>query len=224
MPRAWAVAQHAPHEGPGLLTGVLADAGVEARVHRLDLDDRLPDSEALGAVVVMGGAMGVHDDDAWLEAEREWLAHAVRSEVPVLAICLGAQQLAASLGAPVSTGPAPEIGTGSVELSDLGRADPLLGPEGETLSVVHWHGDTFDLPPGAIHLASSDRYANQAFRFGQLAYGLQFHLEVDDAMAAVWAPELPPDVRIDGPALRAVQQVGRRVLGRFVDLVLARER
>jgi GMP synthase-like glutamine amidotransferase len=88
--------------------------------------------------------------------------------------------------------------------------------------VVHWHGDTFDVPPGAVRLASSAHNANQAFRFGDLVYGLQFHLEVDDAMAAAWAPDLPSGVRIDRAGLRSVQLVGRHVLRRFVDLVLTR--
>jgi GMP synthase (glutamine-hydrolysing) len=215
------IAQHAPHEGPGLLTDVLIEAGVDAQIRRVDLGDDLPDPHGFAAVVTMGGAMGVHDDHPWLATERTWLATAARAGVPVLGVCLGAQQLAAALGARVTTGPAPEIGLGSVELTDEGRADPVLGPEDHRLLVVHWHGDAFDIPEGAVRLASSERFANQAFRLGDLAYGLQFHLEVDDAMAELWAPELPTGVRIDGPGLGAVQKVGRRVLGRFVDLVLA---
>jgi len=214
------VAQHAPHEGPGLLTDVLADAGVETRVLRLDHGDELPTPGDLGGLVVMGGAMGVHDVDEfpWLETERRWIAEAVRSDVPVLGVCLGAQQLAAALGASVTTGPAPEIGVGEVELTVEGRADPVLGPEGERVQVVHWHGDTFDIPPGAVHLASGARYSNQAFRYGSVAYGLQFHVELDDAMAAAWAPELPVGVTLDIEGRRAVEAVGRRVLSRFVDM------
>ena len=165
--------------------------------------------------------MGVHDDHGWLCEERQWLATAARSGVPVLGICLGAQQLAASLGAPVTTGPAPEVGLGTVELTDDGRADPVLGPEGAALPVVHWHGDTFGIPDGAVRLASSERYPNQAFRYGALVYGLQFHVEVDEEMAAAWAPELPSGVRFDAASLGAVEEAGRRVLGRFVDAVVA---
>ncbi|HVA04144.1 MAG TPA: type 1 glutamine amidotransferase [Acidimicrobiales bacterium] len=214
------MAQHAPHEGPGVLTDVLAGAGVDTRVVRLDRGDELPAPGDLGGLVVMGGAMGVHDDDEfpWLETERRWMAEAVGSDVPVLGVCLGAQQLAAALGASITTGPAPEIGVGEVELTAEGRADPVLGPEGERVQVIHWHGDTFDIPAGALHLASGSRYSNQAFRYGSIAYGLQFHIELDDAMAQAWASELPAGVTLDIEARRAVEAVGRRVLSRFVEM------
>lgn len=214
------MAQHAPNEGPGLLAGVLADAGVDAHVVRLDLGDVLPAPEDVGGVVVMGGAMGVHDtgEFPWLETERRWITENVGAGVPVLGVCLGAQQLAAALGASVTTGPAPEVGVGEVELTAAGRADPVLGPEGDRVAVIQWHGDTFEIPAGAVHLATGDRYRNQAFRFGRLAYGLQFHIEVDEAMAAAWAPDLPPEVSLDDDARREVEVVGRRVLRRFVEL------
>jgi GMP synthase-like glutamine amidotransferase len=203
---------------------VLAAAGVDMHIVRLDSGDRLPEPETLGGVVVMGGAMGVHDTDkfSWLEVEREWIAQSVGAGVPVLGVCLGAQQLAAALGATVTTGPSPEIGVGEVELTPEGRTDPVLGPEGDRVAVIHWHGDTFEIPDGAEHLATGDRYPNQAFRHGQWAYGLQFHVEVDDAMAEAWAPDLPPGLSLDTEARRAVEKVGRRVLGRFVEHALRR--
>ncbi len=218
------VAQHAPLEGPGLLAGVLADAGLEMRVAQVERGDPLPEPESLGGVVVMGGAMGVHDTDAhpWLETERRWITRAVQAGLPVLGVCLGAQQLAAALGAAVTTGPSPEIGVDEVELTEHGRGDPVLGPEGERLKVIQWHGDTFEIPDGAVHLASGARYRNQAFRYGPWAYGLQFHIEVDQSMAEAWAPELPPDVTLDADARTAVEAVGRRVLGRFVELARPR--
>jgi len=214
------VAQHAAHEGPGLLAGILASAGANTEVVRLDLGQSLPAPGGLGGAVVMGGAMGVHDTDEfpWLETERHWITELVGSEVPVLGVCLGAQQLAAALGASVSTGPAPEIGVGEVELTEAGRVDPVLGPEGERLSVIHWHGDTFEIPDGAVRLATGERYRNQAFRYGRVAYGLQFHIEVDDAMAQAWEPDLPPDVVLAAEERAVVETVGRRVLGRFVEV------
>ncbi len=219
----WVVAQHAPHEGPGLLGPVLDEAGLESVVVRLDRGESLPDPDGLGGVIVMGGAMGVHDTEAfpWLEDERRWIAAAVSADVAVLGVCLGAQQLAAALGATVRTGPAPEIGVGAVALTAEGRDDPVLGPEGEQLAVIHWHGDTFDIPAGALRLATGERYPNQAFRYGRNVYGLQFHVEVDDAMAEAWAPELPAEVTLAVEDRRVVEAVGRRVLRRFVDVVSA---
>jgi GMP synthase (glutamine-hydrolysing) len=216
------VAQHAPHEGPGLLADVLGAAGLVSLVIRLDLGDPLPAPEDLGGLVVMGGAMSVHDTDEfpWLETERRWIAETVDAGLPVLGVCLGAQQLAAALGASVTTGPSPEIGTGHVALTAEGRSDPVLGPEGERLTVIHWHGDTFEIPLGAVRLATGERYSNQAFRFGRAAYGLQFHIEVDDAMAEAWATELPAGVTLPEPKRREVEAVGRRVLRRFTEVVV----
>jgi len=217
-PKPWALAQHAPDEGPGLIASALAEAGVDLIVTRLDLGERLPDPAGLGGVVVMGGVMGVHDEAEypWLVDERRWVLDAVEAGLPVLGVCLGAQQLAYALGAAVVTGPAPEIGTGAVTLTPEGAEDPVLGADGAELPAVHWHGDTFGIPPGATRLASSDRYENQAFRFGRCVYGLQFHVEVDRALADLWASELPPGCVFDDDAIAAVEDSGRRVLRRFV--------
>jgi GMP synthase (glutamine-hydrolysing) len=146
------------------------------------------------------------------------LTTTVAAGLPVLGVCLGSQLLAAALGATVTTGAEPEIGIGAVALDDEGRADPVLGPEGDKVPVVHWHGDTFAIPDGAVRLATNDRYANQAFRYGDRVYGLQFHLEVDDEVAAAWAPDLPPGISLDGPARQPVEAAGRRVFGRFIAL------
>jgi len=218
-PGPWLVLQHAPHEGPGLLAELITGAGHDLAVVRLDEAGHLPPPPTAGAVVVMGGAMGVHDTDRypWLGPERTWIAGAVEAGVPVLGICLGAQLLAAALGAEVTTGPAPEIGVGEVELTAEGRADPVLGGHGARLPVVHWHGDTFTIPAGAVRLATSDRYENQAFRYGRAVYGLQFHLEVDQAIAQAWRPELPPGVDLE-EGRAEVEAAGRRVLGRFVEM------
>jgi GMP synthase (glutamine-hydrolysing) len=220
----WVVLQHTATEGPGLLAGVLDRAGVCRRVVRLDLGDTPPPPDDVAGVVVMGGPMGVHDTAAhpWLASETRWLTAAVEHGRAVLGVCLGAQLVAAALGAPVTTGESPEVGIGRVRLEDEGRADPVLGPEGDELPVVHWHGDTFAIPEGAVRLASSDRYPNQAFRYGDRVYGLQFHLEVDDEVAACWAPDLPAGVSLDGPDRAPVEEAGRRVFGRFIELATSR--
>jgi GMP synthase-like glutamine amidotransferase len=218
------VIQHVAHEPPGLLSELAAGRGIELEVRRMDLDDPLPGVEELGGLIVLGGPMGVHDADehSWLAPERELLAAALERGLPVVGVCLGSQQLAAALGAEVRQGPELEIGIGEVELTEVGRQDPVLGPLGPRPPVMHWHQDTFDVPPGAVRLAGNDRYANQAFRVGELAYGLQFHLELDRSLADSLRPHLPADVELAAPGCARVEAAGRSALGRFFDLALRR--
>jgi GMP synthase (glutamine-hydrolysing) len=124
-----------------------------------------------------------------LAAEREWLAEAVRRELPVLGICLGAQLLARALGAEVRPGERKEFGFAAVEVLD--PDDPVLGGLAPGAEVLHWHGDVFDLPDGATHLAASQLTENQAFRVGN-AWGVLFHPEADYALVEAWlgVPEM----------------------------------
>ncbi len=110
----------------------------------------------------------------------------MRAGTPYWGACLGVQLLAASLGARVYAGQAPEVGVLPVTLTAEGRADPVFRSLPESFPTLQWHGDTFDLPDGATLLASSPAYPNQAFRYGQRAYGVQFHVEVSEPMAAEW--------------------------------------
>ena len=212
-----------------MIAQALDQAGHPVTVYQLFQGDGLPSAEDFGGLVVMGGPMGVHDDadHPWLAPERDLIRQAVASDLPVLGVCLGAQQLAAALGAEVTTGPEEEVGIGSVELTAEGRRDPVLGPEynglsGTTVPCVHWHQDTFALPEGAVHLAATRRYPHQAFRVGTRAYGFQFHVEVDEALAAAWRPLLPDGVVLTGADVARVEAVGRRILERFVGVAAAR--
>jgi len=167
--------------------------GRDAELYRVELDEAepLPDWRPFDAIVAMGGPMSVNDDAdlPWLADEKRAIGEAVRAGKPYWGVCLGVQLLAASLGARVYPGTQPEVGLLPVDLTDEGRADPVFGPVQRDLLTLQWHGDTFDLPAGAMRLASSPAYANQAFRF-ERAYGVQFHLEVSAEMAREWA-EVP---------------------------------
>jgi GMP synthase (glutamine-hydrolysing) len=215
--------QHVPYEGPGLIAAEADRRGTPLSVCHLYRGDRLPapdDLEELDGLVVMGGPMGVGDTAAhpYLAGEIELLAAATAAGIPVLGVCLGAQLLAAALGANVYRGEQPEIGQGTVSLTAGGRADSVLGAAGQDeLPVVHWHQDTFDLPPGAVRLAGSELYPNQAFRAGGHTYGLQFHVEVDRALAEDWRPRLPYGAAIDECPRGEIERAGRKAIGAFFD-------
>jgi GMP synthase-like glutamine amidotransferase len=215
---AWAVLQHVPYEGPGLIAVQARARGIKLDHRHLYRGDPVPSLEELVGLVVLGGPMGVGDIEAHphLRAEIDLLAATVDADVPVLGVCLGAQLLAHALGAEVLSGRATEVGLGNVTLTPAGERDPVLGGAGRRLPVLHWHDDTFVLPAGAELLASSDQCVNQAFRVGR-AYGLQFHVELDLALAKTMQPHLPAGVVLPAHDVTSIERVGSALLGRFFD-------
>ncbi len=181
------VLQHIDCEPPAAYEQELLARGLSLRRVELDRGEELPDWREHSAIVAMGGPMGAYDDAShqWLAAEKLLIAQAVRAGTPFWGVCLGAQLLAASLGARVAPGPAPEIGVLDVELTGAAAADPVFAAAPASFPALHWHGDTYELPDGAVHLARSRLYPQQAFVFAR-AYALQFHLEADSALVAEW--------------------------------------
>ncbi len=182
------VLQHIACEHPGVFSEVMRERGAEAVAVELDEGERLPDWREFDAVLAMGGPMGAGDDaeHPWLTAEKRLVTEAVEAGRPFLGVCLGVQLLAAALGAPVYAAERAEVGLLEVKLTGEGREDRLFAGIDEPLVSLQWHGDTFDLPPGAVRLARSPLAENQAFRVGERAYGVQFHLEVTGEMAREW--------------------------------------
>ena len=182
------VLQHIACEPPGVFEDVLVERGHELVRVELDEGEPLPAGQ-WDAIVAMGGPMSVNDEDEhpWLVAEKALIGEHVRAGRPFWGSCLGAQLLAASLGARVYAGPAPEVGVLPVELTRGGEGDPVMGDLPSAIDTLQWHGDTFDLPEGAVLLASSPAYAHQAYRVGAVAYAVQFHVEVTEAMGEEWA-------------------------------------
>ncbi len=180
--------QHVPWEGPHRILD--ACGGLDVHTVKPLAGQALPDHDDVAGAVVMGGPMNVdgprHPE---LTSEREWLAEAARRDLPVLGICLGAQLLARALGAEVRAGESSELGYAPVEILD--PDDPILGGLAPSTTVLHWHGDVFDLPEGAKHLARSERTEVQAFRHGN-AWGVLFHPESDFALLEAWltVPEM----------------------------------
>jgi GMP synthase (glutamine-hydrolysing) len=185
------VLQHISCEPPAAFEEELLDRGLELVRVELDEGEAIPERDGFAGIVVMGGPMGAYEDDAhpWLAGEKRYLREAVARDIPVWGVCLGAQLLAAALGARVYRGPEAEVGLLPVELTEAAADDPVFGDAPRSIPTLQWHGDTFDLPEDATLLARSPAYRNQAFRVGR-SYGLQFHVEVTPELAAQWG-EVP---------------------------------
>jgi len=180
------VVQHSATEGLGRLADWLPSVGLDVHPTHPYLGNRVPPSVEGDALIVLGGPMGAYDDEAapWLPSVRDLIKTAIDDGVPTLGVCLGAQLLAVVAGGKVEPGTnGPEIGLGEVEIA---TGDDLF--EVGTLPVVQWHHDAVtELPPGAVLLGGSAAYPVQAFRIGDVAWGMQFHVEATHDMVRTWA-------------------------------------
>lgn len=191
----------------GLVGEYLDRQQIPSLLLRLQDGEPLPPPDGLQGAIVLGGYMGVHQTAAYpyLEPLRVWLRQAVERELPLLGICLGAQLLARALGGEVSPNCRGELGMHPVSLTPEGLSDPLFAGLPETFETLQWHQDSFAVPPGALHLASSPVCPGQAFRFGS-AYGVQFHPEADAEIVAAWSRLKG----VDGAVLEAFRQAEAR--------------
>lgn len=180
---------HDAHEGAGLIAEVLKEQGIAFRAVRLYDGEGLPrDTSDLEGLVVMGGPMNVNDSARFpfLLPENQLIEKVIAVGKPILGICLGAQLIAQALGARVFPNKKREVGWHPVSLTGAAQNDPHFSKLPSPLTVLQWHGDTFDLPDGAVQLARSSACENQAFRWGESTYALQFHLEATPSMLAQW--------------------------------------
>lgn len=190
--------QHVACEPPGLISTVLDRAGVDVTVIRTDQGQPVPTiPDGIDGVVVMGGPMGVYESETYtqLRDEMRLLERSLARRLPVLGVCLGSQLLAAVLGAPVRPAPRKEIGWSPVMWEVAASHDTLFHEVSwQPLTVLHWHGDAYPLPTGAITLARSAETACQAFCYNHSAYGILFHMEADatqvEQMSTAFADEL----------------------------------
>jgi GMP synthase (glutamine-hydrolysing) len=182
----------------------LTDAGIVASIEQADL------------LVVLGGPIGVGDAEAYpfLTPELRLIERRLTQDRPLLGICLGSQLMARALGSRVYPGGTKEIGWGQLQLTDAGTASclaPLADPDA---MVLHWHGDTFDLPDGATRLASSPLYENQAFAHGRNTLALQFHIEADPARLEEWYVGHTSELGAAGISVKALRAATAQVASR----------
>ena len=239
MPRTCIALFHEKFEDLGSLESVLEDRGWEIRL----LDAKIAGNAASVAeetdlLVILGGPMGVYEASRYpfLREEIDLAARRLRKDLPMLGICLGSQIMAAALGARVQQGPVQEIGWYPIELECEAESDPVASRlASEDSTVLHWHGDTFDLPSGATPLARSHLYERQGFRVGKYGYALQFHLEVLPERIGEWTrahaaqlastPRAQSAAQIEAGARRhgpAMDRQARSFLNAYLELVETR--
>jgi GMP synthase (glutamine-hydrolysing) len=231
------VFQHSAREPLGIFDPMLRRAGFRIRYVNFSRQPEVrPDIGPYNGLIVLGGPMNVDEAGRYphLATEIAAIQEALARGIPILGICLGAQLLAAALGANVRPNNVREIGWYRLYPTAAAGGDPLCRHLNGEQHVFQWHAYTFDLPPGAVHLASTPTCANQAFRFGDRAYGLQFHLEADQQLIQRWLhiPEYRAEAEDAGPAhhlehiLRDThhhaphaQTLSERVFGEFIELL-----
>ena len=230
------VFQHSAREPLGILDPLLRRSGFRVRYVNFSREPHAqPDISRYNGLVVLGGPMNVDQADLYphLTTEIAAIQEALRRELPVLGICLGAQLLAAALGANVRPNPVREIGWYRLHPTAAAQSDRLCRHLDGSQHVFQWHAYTFDLPHGAVHLASTSTCEHQAFRYGDRAYGLQFHLEADRHLIERWlqVPEYRAEIEALGAShhldhirlathghMDGAQHLSGRVFGDFIEL------
>lgn len=192
------VFSHERHEGPGQFGDILRERGFYVRVV-LTPEENIAALDALepDVLLVMGGPMGVYEakEYPFLKAEIEFLKKRIAADLPTLGICLGSQLIAAALGEKVFKGNAgQEIGWLPLSLTDAGKNHAVAQLAGDKTNMFHWHSDTYELPKGAVLLASSAMYQNQIYSYGRNILGVQCHPEVTPAQAREWLDAMSDEI------------------------------
>ncbi|MBF6567376.1 MAG: gamma-glutamyl-gamma-aminobutyrate hydrolase family protein [Candidatus Binataceae bacterium] len=209
------VLQHHPGESLGLISEALQSAALAWQYVRSYDGQKVPaDMKGAEGLIVMGGPQGAYELDKYpyLRDEIALIQAAIRADKPVLGICLGSQLVAAALGARVAPASNREMGFLPVTLESAAHQDRMLRGLPVTFTACHWHGDIFDLPTGAVALASSAKTACQAFRFGEKVYALLFHVEITEAMLLQWLPASARELDREGLSGAAIIADGERHL------------
>lgn len=201
------IVKNVPHEGPGTIEDYLKEKGIPYKIVYM-AQEACQDYGNYDVLVIMGGYMSVNEtaEYPFIAKEEEMVRSFIDGKKKVLGICLGSQLIAKALGKKVYRGSRPEIGWYDIDATREGKANRafsrLIVDGTDLLTVFHWHGETFDLPEGALRLASSGLYPNQAFCYQDSVYAFQFHIEVKKEMIYEWMKDEPVDLE----ALKAVTE------------------
>ncbi|MBL7215796.1 MAG: type 1 glutamine amidotransferase [Phycisphaerae bacterium] len=193
---------HVPFEDAANIGRWAQDRGHTLNYTHFFRNEILPDINSFDMLAIMGGLMNIYEHDAypWLVGEKAFIKDAIDASKKVIGVCLGSQVIADVLGGKVTQNPQKEIGWHTVTLTEAGQNSPVFSDIPKEMDVFQWHGDAFSIPPGAIHLATNQTCANQAFLYGSHVLGLQFHLEYSresiEKMLTHCADEL-----VDGPTI-----------------------
>ena len=201
--------QHVSFEGLGCIEKWIRSKGHQLTATRFYLDEVLPHPDEFDWLIVMGGPMGIYDEAvfSWLTAEKQFLKEALTAGKVVLGICLGAQLLADALGVQVISGNEKEIGWFPVKKTPEASKAPLLANMPDELTVFHWHGDQFQIPPGAVRLAESRACANQLFLHGDRVVGLQFHFEATSESIEAMLEHVGDELTESGPFIQTTERI-----------------
>ncbi|MGE4536779.1 MAG: type 1 glutamine amidotransferase [Desulfovibrio sp.] len=200
---------HVPFEDVGSIASFAAEKGHPLTATSFHADETPPPASDYDMLIVMGGPMSVYDEKEypWLAGEKKAIEAAIAAGKKVLGICLGAQLVSVVLGGTVTQNPVPEIGWFKVEMTPEGLAEPVFAGFPQSFYAFHWHGDTFSIPPEAVHAASSAACANQAFVYKQNVVGLQFHLETQPVNMQKLIKYCAADVATPGPTIHHPKQM-----------------
>jgi GMP synthase (glutamine-hydrolysing) len=206
------VLQHVPFEGPATLANWALSRGVQLNIQAMDQRHNMPELWLFDGIIVLGGPMGVYDDDEhpWLSLEKKFLATARQASKPILGICLGAQLLAQLEGATVRNNKYKEIGWWPIHFTQFALQSPLFEGFPAQLEVMHWHGDSFDLPATSQLLASTPGCQNQGFlsHDGKLL-GLQFHMEWNFEVAQALVTHCRHELEQQSPYVQTKEEILR---------------
>jgi GMP synthase-like glutamine amidotransferase len=210
--------QHVPFEGMGYIETFAVSNGFMVSGTRVYEKNPFPETDAYDWLVIMGGPMGVHDEriHPWIIDEKKCIERAIHGDKKVLGICLGAQLIAIVLGAKVYANPVKEIGWFPVTLTGHARTAGIVKGIPDRFTAFHWHGDTFDIPRGALHIAVSDACANQAFVYGDKVTGLQFHCESTVGSITGLIDNCGDEIR-EGPSMQTIGSI-RSNMGRVMEI------